>query len=391
MFLVAAFAIFIMLQPPISCPVVRVPAVVPCAASELDELVAFLQSDAPIEEVRAFARGTLLPDGRLDLCKQSVGAAGCARIVAALRNNSRVKSVLLGTDAIGDEGAFAVAELIENNPNLEVVYLGCNNISARGTTEIARVLADNSSVRGLWLKRNPIGDDGLTALAQMLKRNAHLQILDIVNCGFSATAFAVLGEVLHDDNRALTRLYAGGNGLSARDATALSEILRRNDFLEGLYLNVGALGDEGAQNLAQGLKTNRNLRQLGLGSNDIGLTGLRALTEHSGQLETLDLGRAASQTALGASGNDFAGGGELCAALLHNPRLQRLNLRGTRLKNDDFSPIFWAAARHPTLCELQLDAPLPAEVKANLAQNRAATSQPQIAGIELIKSVYRTV
>ena len=379
-----------MLQPPISCPVVRVPAVVTCPARELDELVAFLQSDAPIENVRAFARGTLLPDGRLDLCKQSVGAAGCARIVAALSNNSQVKSVLLGTDAIGDEGAFAVAELIENNASLEVIYLGCNDIGARGAGELARVTADNSSVKGLWLKRNPIGDDGVAALAAMLKTNAHLQILDIVNCGFSAASFAQGCEVLRDDNQTLRRLYAGGNGLGAASAAHLGEVLNANSGLQGLFLNVGDLGDEGAQFLVETLTPDASLRELGLGSNGIGLAGLRALAENCAPLETLDLGRAASQTALGASSNDFAGGGEICAALLDNLHLKRLNLRGTRLKNADFAPVFRAAARHSSLCELQLDVPLPADVKTNLARNRAATSPMPQSGVELIKSVYRT-
>ena len=380
-------------QPPISCPVVRVPEVVPCAAAELDELVQFLQSDAPIADVHAFARGTVLPDGRLDLCKQSVGPAGCARIVAALKENSRVKSVLLGTDAIGDKGAFAVGQLIENNANLEVVYLGCNNITARGATEIARVLVKNISVKGLWLKRNPIGDDGLAALSQMLRRNRHLQILDIVNCGFSAAAFADLCATLRENNRTLRRLYAGGNGINSDGATPLGEMLANNSTLQGLYLNVGALGDEGAILLSEGLKSNTNLRELGLGSNGIGNDGLRALALVMAlhpALENLDLGRAASQTALGASGNDFAGNGLLCAALLQQcPTLRRLNLRGTRLKGADFEPIFWAARKHSALCELQLDAQLTSEVKAQLARNRAARPMANEAGIELIKSVYR--
>lgn len=130
--------------------------------------------------------------------------------------------------------------------------------------------------------------------------------------------------------------------------------------------------------------------ELRLGSNSIGLVGLRALAENLGQLQSLDLGRAASQTALGASGNNFAGGGFLCGALIHSSRsLRRLNLRGTRLKGDDVAPIFEAAARHPNLRELQLDVPLQSDVKANLASNRATEPAACDAGIELIKSVYR--
>ncbi|BCM88608.1 hypothetical protein IAD21_00442 [Abditibacteriota bacterium] len=380
------------MSPAISCPVVRVPHVVPCESAELDGLVAFLESDASIEDVRAFARGTILPDGRLDLCKQSVGPLGCARIVSALQRNSRIKSVLLGTDAIGDEGVFAVARLVEANAQLEVVYLGCNGITERGAGELARVLRDNTSVKGLWLKRNPIGDGGLMALAEMLRHNTSLQIIDTVNCGATTEGFAALCCALRDHNRTLKRLYLGGNG--ELPAALLSEMLSHNTALEGLFLNVGALGDAGAVELSRGVERSTSLRELGIGSNGIGRDGLRALCARIGThatLEVLDLGRAASQTVLGAHPNDFSGGGELIAAMLRaNRTLRRLNLRGTKLSGADLVPIFEAASPHPCLSELLVDAPLPQNTKARLALNRTTSPAVKESGIELIKSVYRT-
>lgn len=382
-----------MSSPLIQCPVVRVPEVVPCDQSELDELVAFLESDASIEDAITFARGTLLPDGRLDLCKQSIGPRGCARLAESLKDNSRVKSVLLGTDAIGDEGAHSVARLIEDNPNLEVVYLGCNGISGRGTEELSRVLETNSSVKGLWLKRNPIGDEGMFALGQMLRSNTTLETLDIVNCGFGASAFEKLCTVLRDSNRTLKRFYAGGNGLAQQSALALVEVFGFNAVLEGLYLNVNALGDQGARLLAVAIRNNETLRELGVGSNGIGSDGLKALCEAIPKqvaLEVLDLGRAASQTVLGAQPNDFCDGGEMLALMLRqNKTLRRLNLRGTKLHARDFKAIFEAAAHHPTLQELQLDAPLADDVKAQLKGNREVNPPIRALSVELIKSVYR--
>ncbi len=70
----------------------------------------------------------MLDDGRLDLCKQSLGTENCLRLVAALQDNTRVRSLMLGTDAIGDVGAGAVARLVAGNAHLQVLYLGCNNI-----------------------------------------------------------------------------------------------------------------------------------------------------------------------------------------------------------------------------------------------------------------------
>ncbi|RYX82398.1 ribonuclease inhibitor [bacterium] len=380
------------MSPEISCPVVRVPSVVPCDVAELDELIAFLESDASADEVRAFARGTVLPDGRLDLCKQSVGPLGCARIVSALQGNSRIKSVLLGTDAIGDEGAFEVARLIEANPRLEVVYLGCNGITERGVGELARVLKENNSVKGLWLKRNPIGNGGMKALGDMLSHNTTLEILDVVNCGFGDSGFSEVCEALGQSNRSLKRLYIGGNG--ELSSWALAEMLSQSTSLEGLYLNVGALGDTGAWEVARGVKRSSSLRELGVGSNGIGLEGLKALcvalSEHA-TVESVDMGRAASQTVLGAKANDFSGGGPLVADMLRvNKTLRRLNLRGTKLGMADFAAIFGAASSHPTLSELMVDSPLSGEVKARLALNWAALPAQSESGVQLIRSVYRT-
>ncbi len=381
-----------MFQPLINCPVVRVPEVVPCDELELDALASFLESDANIEEIKTFARGTLLPDGRLDLCKQSIGPRGCARLTQSLKGNSRVKSVLFGTDAIGDEGAFSVARLIESNPNIEVVYLGCNGISSNGTKELARVLETNSSVKGLWLKRNPIGDDGVLALARMLERNTTLQTLDIVNCGFGGEALLRVAAVLRDSNRTLKRFYAGGSG--AAPALFLAECLNLNPVLEGLFLNVGALENRGAWFLGKALSRNTTLRELGVGSNGIERDGLKSLCEAVAlhpTMEVLDLGRAASQTVLGAQSNDFSGCGEILASMIaQNQTLRRLNLRGTKLNARDFEPIFDAASNHPSLADLMLDCPLRDDVKAQLKRNREVNPAVRFEGVELIKSVYRT-
>lgn len=382
--------------PDIHCPVVRVPEVVPCDEAELEPLFDFLARDEEISEPKTFPRGTLLPDGRLDLCKQSVGVQGCRRLVDALSANSQVKSLLLGTDAIGDEGAAKVAELIERNPNLEIVYLGCNRITETGAKELARVLTSNQSVTGLWLKRNPIGNEGVEAVATMLAANSSLRTLDVVNCGISDAGLVPLCDVLRSQNRTLKRLYLGGNGLTSRSAPQLCSVLAENEVLEALLLNVSFFSDEGAKLLATGLKQNRSLRELGLGSNGIKSEGLGALVEaledHS-TLQNLDLGRAASQTVLGADWNHFSGEGvtSIRRLLEQNKSLRRLNVRGTGIQGPEMEGIFEAVLKHPVLTELGVDATLPREVREHLAANRMRHGEWGAGDdVTLIKSVYRT-
>src|SRR5262245_30305170 len=130
---------------------------VPCDLVELAPLLEFLARGESVSEPRPFPRGTLLPDGRLDLCKQVVGPIGTRAVAGALRGHPQVAHLLLGADGLGNEGAEAVAGLAAARPDLRTVYLGCNYIDARGVEKLAVSLCDHPGLRGLWLKRNPLG------------------------------------------------------------------------------------------------------------------------------------------------------------------------------------------------------------------------------------------
>src|SRR5262245_43698294 len=97
---------------PLYCPLHDAPAFTPCPDAEVTPIVEFLRAGVPVTETRVFPRGTITADGRLDLCKQSVGPIGCRRVTEALRHATHVRSLVLGTDGIGDSGADAVAELV---------------------------------------------------------------------------------------------------------------------------------------------------------------------------------------------------------------------------------------------------------------------------------------
>ncbi|WP_234476245.1 hypothetical protein [Streptomyces sp. MBT65] len=61
-----------------------VPSVVPRPVTELGPLLDWLRAGRPAGERLDFAVGTALPDGRLDLCKQELGAEGAALVAEAL-------------------------------------------------------------------------------------------------------------------------------------------------------------------------------------------------------------------------------------------------------------------------------------------------------------------
>ena len=326
---------------PIVCPAVHYPDITPCDPSELEPIIQRLSDPVSVTQAEAFPRGTLLPDGRLDLCKQSVGPAGAAWIADAACRTPHVRSLLLGTGGIGDPGARALADAIIRNErsdaaNLDVLYLGCNGITADGVNSLCDAMdrrvktdardADHPSpvhpsfshggIRGLWLKRNPIGDAGVVRIAQSIGRGIGIETLDLFNVGMTREGLNALRDVMVDPARRshLQHLYLGGNGLTGDDALPMAEIIRGardgqppRPTLQSLHLSVGRLGDRGAVRLADVLDGGKSsLTSLSIASNglgDVGMTALFDAVTAPSPLRRLDLGYAPSTRVLGASPN----------------------------------------------------------------------------------------
>ncbi len=380
----------------IHCPIQGLIEMPSCNANEIAPLLEHLQANITVSQETAFPRGTVTPDGRLDLCKQNLGPQGCRLVTRALESNTRVASLLLGTDGIGDEGARDVAQLIERNAHLEIVYLGCNGIRAEGAGTLARALTANSNIAGLWLKRNPIGPNGARALAEMLRHNTALRTLDLVNTAIESDGLSALISVLRHENRTVERLYLGGNGFGPRDAEELAALLRENPNLRALLLNVNVFGDEGVKVLVEGLRENRTLRELGLASNGITARGAQILAEAVGAhpaLSILDIGWSPSTKVLCATPNNIGDkGARLFGVMLRDNRtLARLDLRRNGLTARGRDALADGLAENQTLQHLTLDVPLDARLHTILERNRAQSLPlPPSRDVTLIRSVYRT-
>lgn len=255
-----------------------VPPVAPRPLAELAPLLDWLRDGRPAGERLDFTAGTALPDGRLDLCKQGLGARGAALVAEALSEMagvsdrpSPVQHLLLGTDGLGDEGAAAVAARAE----VETLYLGCNGITAGGACRIADNLrASPRVVTGVWLKRNPLGSGGGRAAAELVEAARSLRTLDLVQTGLDATGAVVLADALlaaTENGRRVERLFVGGNPLGAAGAVPLS-VLIAEGAVDELYVSAAGLGDAGAQRLADALARapHGRLTRLSVASNGIG-------------------------------------------------------------------------------------------------------------------------
>lgn len=363
----------------------------------LESLIDYLKKNQPVTQKIVFPRGTVMPDGRLDLCKQSLGVAGCNLVTEALTNNSAIASLLLGTNGIGDLGAKDVARLIQSNNNLEIIYLGCNAISTTGIAALAEALSDNQSVTGLWLKRNPIGVVGAYYLAEMLRHNRSIRTLDLVNTQIGAEGLAAILEVLTYTNRTVERLYLGGNQIQPSDASLLGNLLANNSVITGLLLNVNHLGDSGVIVLAGGLKENKTLIDLGLASNGMGVEGcnslLAALSTHPA-MGNLDLGYSPSTRVLGAECNQIGdiGASAIANFLKSHSTLSKLNLARNGITEEGKIALIAGLEINQKLCDLTLDGKPDNRIELLLKRNHSLNLGKELEkprSVTLIQSVYR--
>ncbi|MDJ1506591.1 hypothetical protein [Xanthocytophaga agilis] len=380
----------------IVCPIKGITELLPYDFQEIEPLLSYLKKDELPSINMAFPRGTITDDGRLDLCKQSLGPEGCSFVVESLWNNTRVKSLLLGTDGIGNGGAEKVAQLIGHNENLETIYLGCNLIENEGTEKLAQALITNTSVRGLWLKRNPIGEQGAYHIANVLKQNRHLRTLDLVNTQIGTAGLKAICEVLATQNQTLERLYLGGNQINAEGASYLAEVLRQNKTLKALLLSVNELGDKGGTILAEALADNTTLEELGLASCGLGENAMVTLFTHmatNNSIHSLDLGYSISTRVMGASANHISdrAARALKKFLEENKTVISLKLNRTGMTKFGKARLREGMATNTYIQELTITGKKDPQLQEFIIQNQS--SQPKHNSIpedvKVIKSVYR--
>ena len=309
--------------------------VVPCAPAELDPLLGFLaEQKAPVVD-RAFSRGTVTPDGRLDLCKQVVGPAGITPLLASLEGHPFVKRLLLGNNVIGNSGARAIADfLASDRSRLTVWYIAGNEIDEAGLKPLCDALVDRPEVEGLWLKRNPLGPGSGPLLAELVRHHEGLRTLDLVNTGLLDAGAAPLLDAIAEST--LEHVYLGTIGLTPASAPALADLLAARTPLQSLYVSCNRLGDGGVVELCRGLRDNHGLVRLGLASNRIEPRGCAALADalvDHPTLRFLDLGWTRATSAVGEGGNRItdAGARSLAELLRANPRIEALDISHNRI------------------------------------------------------------
>jgi Ran GTPase-activating protein (RanGAP) involved in mRNA processing and transport len=372
-------------SPDIACPVLAVPVVAPADLADLSPLLRRLADPEPVRGTERFPLGTLQPDGRVDLCKQGLGAAGVTQVLDRVAGSPHAVHLLLGTNGLGATGTAALADGLPAGHRVETLYLGCNAIDAAGAAPLFERLAADDRVRALWLKRNPLGDEGVAALAATLRRNTTIDTVDLVNTGLTAAGLETLVDALVARAAPVTRVFLGGNGLGPSAGPLLARLLREAG-VRGLFLAANRLGDAGVRPVVAALHAAGST--LGLGGNGLSPAAVAGVADRLSMLDSLDLSRPQSLRVLGAADNIVGDdGAALLAAALPGTRLRRLDLRHTGVGGRGAKALL-AALPSTDLTRLALGPDVPRRVKRAISALLPPTEPYAGAGSEIV-SVYR--
>mmetsp|Transcript_6830 Transcript_6830/g.11357 ORF Transcript_6830/g.11357 Transcript_6830/m.11357 type:complete len:191 (-) Transcript_6830:1367-1939(-) len=147
-------------------------------------------------------------------------------------------------------------------------------------------LRENTNIQSLKLRSDGMGLIGLTAIAEALAENTSLTEFGLNgNNGVGDEGAEIIAEVVKTNGR-LRSLHLCGFGIGREGATAVSGVLRFGKSLMRLNLEKNNVRSEGALAFAQILVTNTTLVELNVMNNNIGDEG----AEHMADLLRVNTG-----------------------------------------------------------------------------------------------------
>ncbi|XP_042525469.1 NACHT, LRR and PYD domains-containing protein 3 [Dipodomys spectabilis] len=205
----------------------------------------------------------------------------CFDISSVLSSNQKLIELDLSDNALGDFGIRLLCVGLKHlSCNLKKLWLVSCCLTSACCQDLATVLSTSCSLTRLYVGENALGDLGVGILCEKVKHpQCNLQKLGLVNSGLTSACCAALSSALQA-NHSLTHLYLRGNALGDGGLKLLCEGLLHPDCkLQMLELDNCSLTSHSCWDLSTILTSNRSLRKLSLGNNDLGDLGVIMLCE----------------------------------------------------------------------------------------------------------------
>lgn len=345
------------------------PEAMPVDIAPKEELLDFfthLANDKSIE-FQQFKRGTVYPDGRMDLCKQVVGPIWIGDLMDSLKTNTKIEHFLLGNNITNTEGGKAIGKFLSEPHacHIKTWYLAGSDFNSEAIKYISEGLKNDIDCEALWLKRNPIYAEGVFHIAELLKTNKFIKILDLHNCGIGLkeTAYDAINpyenhlttkgiEILFGalkTNSILRHLYLDANALDEKSIPFIADYFRfkthiKEKGLTSVWIDMNKIGDDGIKMLCESLTDYPHIKRLCIGSTMISEVGMKAVSDafqNHKNLKVLDLSLYKSTADMGMIPNNISNEGYeyICELLEGQNNIRYLNISMNNIDNNHIEKI----------------------------------------------------
>ncbi|CAK9093961.1 unnamed protein product [Durusdinium trenchii] len=280
---------------------------------------------------------------KVDLSGNSIGVEGAQALLAALRNNRRVKIVLdkdhfsrYSKEVQGEIEKLVEANKGEDNEEApeDESKIGAFPSPPRIKHLADWILAQNKGVDLIGMSGRQKGDEEVKALAAALKENRQVRRVELQNNGFGDAGAEALAEMLHQ-NRTIKEIVLSSNRITTVGAKALLEALRVNKVVTYISLDDnGEISEEvrteiweivGANKVAAYVLTlNESVTEIDLRCKEFGAEGMKVLTaalKENKQVTKINLCRCIGDV-----------GAQALAEMLHQNRtIKTIVLRSNRI------------------------------------------------------------
>ena len=258
----------------------------------------------------------------LDLSRNNMTGEVAEDLANVIKNNAGLRHLGLAGNNLKSKVLIVLQALTENS-QLVILSLSINNMKGEVAEDLANVIKNNAGLRHLSLAGNYLKSKALIIL-QALTENSQLVVLDLSGNNMNGEVVEHLANVIKN-NSGLQHLGLADNNINSK-AVAVLQALKNNSQLVTLDLRRSGITGEVAEDLAQVIQNNSDLKELVLSSNDL---------KSSGAIVLQALARSSQLTSLDLSGNNMTEvvAEDLANVIKNNAGLRHLSLAGNYLKS----------------------------------------------------------
>ena len=170
----------------------------------------------------------------LDLSHNKISDRGTRALCKCLGKDSVIAHLSLCDNHMHSEGGKFLGRAVQTNTSLLKLNLRLNRLGEKGGCYMFEGLKSNGSLKQLNISGNGLADDSgqgeaVRVLAAMLRVNSTINKMDVSSNSLGTEAGVVMRDAL-EENKSLTSLDLRVNRVAPDVASAIRELLRRNEL-----------------------------------------------------------------------------------------------------------------------------------------------------------------